>query len=50
MKNQQPLPLHDLPSQSPCPNPVAETPTPNTSVTQSSTIQDYQVHSYVFYI
>ncbi|XP_060854227.1 uncharacterized protein LOC132932054 [Rhopalosiphum padi] len=42
MKNQQPLPLHDLPSQSPSPNPVAETPIPNTSVTQSSTIQDYQ--------
>jgi len=42
VKNQQPMPLHDLPSQSLSPKIVAETPIPNTSVTQSSTVQDYQ--------
>ena len=51
MKNQQqqqPMPLHDVSTQSLCPNPLAETQILSTPVTQSSPVNEFEVQTYVF--
>lgn len=51
MKNQiqqQSTLLHDAPSQSTCPKPVVEIQIPTTSVTQTSSVKDFEVYSHVF--